>query len=1095
MPPGGASAVVLLLRPDVTPEERQEVFLLADRLGSTVVSTEGDRWSALTIENGGQPVDSTAFQRLPGVTRSIELSTPYRLASRQLFGEVRPEVVLTSRSTSAGEEAVFAAGGNRPLLTLLSVDGAAVQYDPERLSLMVRAAGGDVLLLGTHGAADGVQDDDVGREYLLRLGALAREHEFAICVEIDDPRHIDLAVEAGALLQVGHRNMQNFSLLRQLGKTNIPILMRRGLGATVEEFLLAAEYVLWNGNGRVLLCEAALPTPGLGSRPRFEINLIPLLKQSTHLPILADPGSSGFSFDVLSATARAAVASGADGAILPMDARKGGLSSPARFAPSGCREIIDSLEPVARAIGRASEARRGVPTPPLVAVGQAVPTPARSERSALAAAKPRITDPTDVLHRTDGTLGAVIESILGTHPQLEVIKQIRVAPPFSPWLRWLLRPEGDLLVRWTRYKVGDVILSRNLAFVDFARVDPNVLDRLQAEELNLGELFSSQAVDKFGFEFGHAGSDEDIHRNLKEGHGGAVGANAYIWRRYVASTAGRIGFLVVESLPAITWRKILGSDVERRRLSAGGALMSNQQVSDDREQANYNCTVDLLERNLGSQSQRPYLITAERTWSYQEVSEAADGAGAGLLGLGLQRGDRVIIAAQDSSEFVVSFWGAMKAGLVPVPVALGLTASDLRFVLSDSQASVVISDPSSIASVLPAVKGTQAQCLLAGERRIEGVRSWNEVCGPPQRLSPAPTTQEDIALWLYTSGTTGLPKAVMHRHRHLKDAPKGLAKQVIGMEADDLVLSVSRMFFAYGLGNSVYLPASAGASVVVNDGPSIPARVADVLTEREPTVLFGVPAFFDGFTRLGTARLPSSVRMTLSAGEALPVPLFDSFRRRFGLPLIDGLGSTEALHHVTSNLMDEVVPGSAGRALKGYEVEVRDRDEQPVPEGQSGELWMKGPTVFAGYWCRPELTARVRRGPWIRTGDQVRVIDGALFYEGRLDDLIKLGGVWVAPVEVEEVLRSHPDVTDAAVAAVDEGEGVPSLRAFVKSQGRDETLSKELVRLCRSRLASFKVPQKFEFVDELPRTPSGKLRRFALRGPQESHGKPPDGAV
>lgn len=450
----------------------------------------------------------------------------------------------------------------------------------------------------------------------------------------------------------------------------------------------------------------------------------------------------------------------------------------------------------------------------------------------------------------------------------------------------------------------------------------------------------------------------------------------------------------------------------------------------------------------------------------------------------------MIIGVRDSAEFVISFWGAMKAGLVPVPLAQGLAVSDLRFILSDSQAAVVISDSSSIASVLPAVNGTQAQCLFVGKDRVEGSKSWDEVCGPPQRLPPAPTTEEDIALWLYTSGTTGLPKAVMHRHRHLKDAPKGLAKQIVGMEGNDVILSVSRMFFAYGLGNSVYLPASVGASVIVNDGPSIPARVADVLTKREPTVLFGVPAFFDGFTRLGTARLPPSVRLVLTAGEALPVQLFDGFLQRFGLPLLDGLGSTEALHHVTSNRMDEVVRGSTGRALEGYEVEVLDRDDQPVREGQSGELWVKGPTVFAGYWRRPELTARVQNGPWIRTGDQVRMIDGALFYEGRLDDLIKLGGIWVAPVEVEEVLRSHPDVTDAAVVAAHKGEGVPVLRASIVSKGRDEAFSSELLRLCRSRLASFKVPQEFDFVDELPRTPSGKLRRFALRRPHEFRGKP-----
>jgi len=500
--------------------------------------------------------------------------------------------------------------------------------------------------------------------------------------------------------------------------------------------------------------------------------------------------------------------------------------------------------------------------------------------------------------------------------------------------------------------------------------------------------------------------------------------------------------------------------------------------------AAYNATVDILERNLREgRGGTPYLLTEERAWSYEELARTADAAGAGLIELGLQPGDRVILALRDRPEFVSGFWGAIKAGLVPVPIAQGLSSSDIDFMLADSEARAIVCDESSAAAVLPATRETPAvECLLVGGSAHDAVRAWDYVCGRPATLDPAPTTPEDIALWLYTSGTTGLPKAVMHRHRHLRDAPNALARQVIGLTADDTVLSVSKMFFAYGLGNSVYLPASVGASVVVNGAPSIPARIQALLTETRPTVVFGVPAFFAGFARLPECELPSSARIVLSAGEALSGELFEVFLEQFGLPLIDGLGSTEALHHVTSNRPDDVAAGSAGRALEGYEVQALDRYGQPTKAGRSGELWVRGPTTFAGYWRRPELTARAYSDGWMRTGDVVRIVDGRVYHEGRIDDLMKLGGVWVAPAEIEDVLRTHADVVDAAVVAVDDEVGVPILKAFVLSDRVDAALPRELTRFCKGRLAAFKLPRSFEVVPDLPRTPTGKLRRFVLRG-------------
>jgi benzoate-CoA ligase family protein len=499
-------------------------------------------------------------------------------------------------------------------------------------------------------------------------------------------------------------------------------------------------------------------------------------------------------------------------------------------------------------------------------------------------------------------------------------------------------------------------------------------------------------------------------------------------------------------------------------------------------QTAFNATVDLLERNLAAgRGGAPYLRERDRIWTYDEVVEGSNWAGAGLLDLGLEPGDRVMLTTRDRPEFVITFWGAMKAGLVPVPVPDGLSAEDLRFLISDSEAGVVVCDTVSAPTVSSAVEDA-VPYLIAGDGPIEQGRRWADVCARPMPLPPAPTTRDDIALWLYTSGTTGLPKAVMHRHRHLEAASHGLAEQVVELTPDDIVLSASKMYFAYGLGNSVYLPASVGASVVVQQAPVIPAAIQSVLDRMQPTVTFGVPSFFSGLVRQSDTRLPPSIRMALSAGEALRPTLWEGFRDRFGLELLDGLGSTEALHHVTSNRPGDVVPGSAGPPLHGYEIEARDRDGQPVPDGQSGELWVRGATTFAGYWRRPELTARAYAGDWMRTGDLVKVREGRVFHEGRLDDLVKLGGIWVAPSEIEDVIRGHPDVLDAAVVAAEDDEEVPVLRAFVVSQRDDRELRSELSQLCRRRLARFKVPRSFEIVPELPRTATGKLRRFVLRG-------------
>jgi benzoate-CoA ligase family protein len=691
--------------------------------------------------------------------------------------------------------------------------------------------------------------------------------------------------------------------------------------------------------------------------------------------------------------------------------------------------------------------------------------------------------PEELLRLTDRTLGETIQVVTGSAPALDVLRQWHLSPPHAPWVAPPLSGKGWVLGRGTAYRVAGQDVSRNVAYVDLTRIEGSTAEDLEGGRINLGELFRDPKIVKHDFRFG---TDEDPEASdfdlvLRSCFPDAPGLHPYVWRRFLASNDRGIAFLVIESLPLAPWEAFLPQRAEatrRPRLSAG-----DRPDQGDLGVERYNATVDLLERNLREgRGSSPYLLTEERDWAYEEVATAADAAGAGFLEVGLHPGDRVVVALRDRPEFVIAFWGAIKAGLVPVPIAQGLPATDIHFILTDSEARLVLYDDSSAGGVIP-VLGDGDIVGVAVDASDDGT-SWDEVCRRGSTLAPAPTTADDIALWLYTSGATGQPKGVMHRHRGIRAAAtNGLAAQVVGLTRDDVVLSVSKMFFAYGLGNSVYQPAAAGASVLINEGPSIPPRIQTLMDERRPTVLYGVPAFFSAYTNLPEAALPPSVRIVLSAGESLRPELFASFEERFGLPILDGLGATEALHHVTCNRPDDIERGSAGRAMDGYEVAARDpEDGGAVPEGERGELWLRGPTTLAGYWRRPDLTERTQREGWIRTGDMVRIVDGRVYHDGRMDDLIKLAGMWVAPVEIEDVLRTHPDVLDAAVVAVDGPDGVATLKAFLTSTRDDGSLGRELTSHCKVRLATYKVPRAFEVVDELPRTPTGKLRRFVLRG-------------
>jgi benzoate-CoA ligase family protein len=352
-----------------------------------------------------------------------------------------------------------------------------------------------------------------------------------------------------------------------------------------------------------------------------------------------------------------------------------------------------------------------------------------------------------------------------------------------------------------------------------------------------------------------------------------------------------------------------------------------------------------------------------------------------------------------------------------------------------------------------------------------------------QVSEPYPTVYDSPAFWLYTSGTTGTPKGAMHRHGSLRDTAETYARDVLQMRPDDVTFSVAKFFFAYGLGNTLTFPLSVGASTILDRSRPSPAGTLRVLQEHRPTLFFAGPTYYAALLNAG---LPvdafASVRECVSAGEAFPASLFQRFTTTFGVEMLDGLGSTEMLHIFISGRPGRTRAGATGEVVPGYEAKIVDDDGNPVPDGTPGHLYVRGSSAATGYWCRTEVTRRVFQGPWVRTGDTyVRSADGFFSSMGRTDDIIKAGGIWVSPTEVEERLRAHPAVNQVVVVSVPDETGLDKPVACVVLSPGATVTGEELVAFCRDGLAAFKRPRHILAFDELPTTATGKLQRFRIR--------------
>jgi len=503
----------------------------------------------------------------------------------------------------------------------------------------------------------------------------------------------------------------------------------------------------------------------------------------------------------------------------------------------------------------------------------------------------------------------------------------------------------------------------------------------------------------------------------------------------------------------------------------------------------YNAAVDLLERNLAADhAGRIAVIDESGSHPYSELAERVNRCANALRELGLQAEQRVLLCLYDSVDFPACFLGAIKAGIIPVPINTMWSAGDYAYVLSDSRARVAMVSEGRLPVMLEAaqISGWQGRIVVAGGANAGYPELSRLMASASSACEPFPTLPDDACFWLYSSGSTGRPKGAVHVHSSLLATAQLYGQGVLGMHADDRIYSAAKLFFAYGLGNALTFPLAVGATAILFAGRPKPAEVNRILREQQPTVFFGVPTLFSSL--LASPDLPvrgeHALRLCGSAGEALPEPVGRAWTERTGVEIIDGIGSTEMLHCFVANRPGAVRYGTSGVPVPGYRVRLVDDDGSDVVPGEIGELQVSGPTMAACYWNNREKTRATFLGEWMRTGDKYRQdADGYLVHCGRSDDMMKVSGLWVSPMEVESALIAHAAVLEAAVVASCDDNGLVKPKAFIvlkEGVPASDDMRHELQDFVKTRLAPYKYPRYIEFMTELPKTATGKLQRYLL---------------
>jgi benzoate-CoA ligase len=514
----------------------------------------------------------------------------------------------------------------------------------------------------------------------------------------------------------------------------------------------------------------------------------------------------------------------------------------------------------------------------------------------------------------------------------------------------------------------------------------------------------------------------------------------------------------------------------------------------------FNFAQHLLQLNA-AHPDRPAFVDDLGTLSYGSLAERAGRLGAGLRALGLKREERVLLLMLDSNDWPVSFLGAMYAGLVPVAVNTLLTADDYAYMLEHSRAQAVLVSGALLPALSAAMtKSDHEVCKVVVSRPVAPLHAGEVefeafVAAQPALARPAATGPDDPGFWLYSSGSTGRPKGTVHSHANPYWTAELYGKGVLGLRDSDVCFSAAKLFFAYGLGNALTFPMSVGATtLLMAERPTPDAtfkRWTGGICGCKPTVFYGAPTGFAGM--LAHPALPSrdqvALRLVSSAGEALPAEIGERFKRHFGVDIVDGIGSTEMLHIFLSNRPGQVRYGSTGWPVPGYDIELRGEDGRPVPDGEPGDLYIRGPSAAMMYWGNRAKTRETFQGGWTKSGDKYvrNADDGSYTYGGRSDDMLKVSGIYVSPFEVEATLVQHPAVLEAAVIGVADAEGLTKTKAFVVLKPGGTATEDELKAFVKDKLAPYKYPRQIAFVSDLPKTATGKIQRFKLR---EQESKP-----
>jgi len=497
----------------------------------------------------------------------------------------------------------------------------------------------------------------------------------------------------------------------------------------------------------------------------------------------------------------------------------------------------------------------------------------------------------------------------------------------------------------------------------------------------------------------------------------------------------------------------------------------------------------LLDHNLeAGRADKPALLGEFGTLTFADVARLTARTAALLRELGVGREDRVMMVLDDSPVFHATFLGAIRIGAVPIPANPMDRTDNYAYYLDDSYAKVLVVESALLDKVEPALEGRPALPVLVANGNRRGHTSFDDAVAPhPDELQPAADTHaDDMAFWLYSSGSTGRPKGVVHTHRDIGATIDTYARHVLKIGEADLCYSTTKLFHAYGLGNGLSFPLSAGATTVLVRGPSKPDRILETVARHSPTLFFSVPALYAAM--LKTAALAdtdfSNARACISAAEPLSAAVSERWLAQTGVPILDGIGSTEMLHIYCSNTLDDLRPGTSGTPVPGYDLRVIDERGDEAAAGEAGDLLVRGESCAAFYWHQREKTRHCMRGEWFYTGDRyVKTPDGHFVYQGRADDMIKVGGLWVAPADVEACLIHHPAVSEAAVIGV-MVDDVSRIKAFVicgEEPTEPDALADELRQWCKEHLRRYEYPHVVEFVEDFPRTVTGKIQRFKLR--------------